>query len=69
MKKIYENGDLVGWNYKGILIKINYYDITYYGNWHKDYIVDKLANIGKASRFETLKECKEYIDKYIENLD
>lgn len=67
MKKIYEYGkeELVGWDYKGIRIDINYYDITASGNWHKDYYVSMLKLLGKPCRFDTLKEAKIAIDEGI----
>ena len=57
--------ELVAYKSNDVLIEIYNYDITANGNFHKDYIVPKLKELGYASRFETLKEAKEYIERYI----
>lgn len=71
MKKIYKEysygKQLEGYDYNGVVISINYYDVTRRGNWHKDYVVPELKEKGLASRFETLKEAKAYIDEKLFN--
>lgn len=66
-KRIYEKDGvtLKGYECDKVFIKVEYYDVTSYGNWHKDYVVDELKEKGYASRFETLKEAKEYIERYL----
>lgn len=64
-KRIYLNDELIGYKCEKANIEIYWYDITPSGNWHKDYIVPELKKIGKASRFETLKEAKQYIEMYL----
>lgn len=68
-KKIYEKRsygrELIGYKCEKAFIEINTYDVTARGNFHKDYIVKELNKIGKASRFDTLKEAKESIEKYL----
>ena len=68
-ERIYEERsygkELVGYKCQKAFIEINTYDVTTRGNFHKDYIVEELNKIGKASRFDTLKEAKQNIEKYL----
>lgn len=68
-KRIYKetkNGkELLGYKSDKAYIEIYYYDITKDGNFHKDYVVNELKLIGKESRFSTLKDAKETIEKYL----
>ena len=73
MKRLYDthqNGtkELKGYDYNGIIIDVDYAFSTrsYLGQWIRSgYRVEKLKEIGKPSWFQTLKEAKEYIDKYL----
>lgn len=74
MKKIYKEEDngtktLVAYDYNGVVIELDYTESnSYYHPWKRDgYIVPKLKEVGKASWHETLKEAKEWIDKYLIN--
>ena len=73
MKKIYEEDEnekkLIGYDYNGIKIEIDYTESnSYYHPWKRcGYLVPQLKEVGKASWHETLKEAKEWIDKYILN--
>lgn len=66
-KKIYEEfsygKELKGYECEKAYIEIYCYDITKNGNFHKDYIVDKLKEKGYPSRFSTLKEAKSFIER------
>lgn len=70
MKRIYDTRsygkELIGYEYNGYYIYIEE-TLTRgsYGNSKKWYHCDNLKEINKASCFDTLKECKEYIDKYL----
>lgn len=72
MKRLYRensNGtkELIGYDYDGIIIDIDYTDSrSYYNPWRKDgYLVQQLKPILGWCFFETLKEAKEYINKYL----
>lgn len=61
-KRVYENGELVAYESEAGTIELNYYDVTYGGYFHKDYIVPTLKNTGKPCRFSTLKEAKKALE-------
>lgn len=72
MKRIYKEfsygKELWGYDYNGTLIEIeNEFNGTrgLSGSVKKWYRCNELKINGYASCFDTLKECKEYIDKYL----
>lgn len=73
MKKIYHiesNGNkyLSSYEYNGHSIEIEYEfngSKGLYGTTKKWYHCEELKTLNKASCFDTLKECKEFIDLYL----
>lgn len=55
--RIYEGGEIAGYQCENGKIEIHYYDVTRSGNFHKGYIANGI-------RFSTLKEAKKEIEKH-----
>ena len=68
MVRLYDKENLIGYRYNNVLIEIEYEfngNKGIYGVTKKWYHCDALKEIGKASCFDKLKECKEFIDNYL----
>lgn len=55
-KRVYECGTLAAYECEKGRIEIYYFNVTMWGNFHKDYIVNGI-------RFSTLKEAKQELER------
>lgn len=72
MKRIYRElasggKELLGYDYEGTFIELDWIECnSLYNPWRRyGYLVEELRPILGYCWFETLKEAKEYIDKYL----
>lgn len=65
--RIYENysygKELVAYECEKGRIDVHNYDVTASGTFHRDYIIKAFEGTEKASRFDTLKEAKAYLER------